>query len=107
MIAGSTPLAVSPRPIGVEPRWGVDTWPMMPSIGRIVIYHAYGSVGGKYKSVPRAAIVTAVPDNPDGTPGDGTILSLMVCNPTGVFFDIAVPVAPTAMPGHWTWPERV
>jgi hypothetical protein len=31
-----------------------------PSVGRIVHYQAYGTPGGEYKSVPRAAIVTDV-----------------------------------------------
>lgn len=80
---------------------------MIPSIGRIVHYHSWGSPGGKYKPEPRAAIVTAVPAAADGSPGDGSVLSLMICNPTGVFFDVAVPVAAVPTPGHWTWPPRV
>jgi hypothetical protein len=54
-----------------------------PSIGRIVHYVSYGTPGGEYPSVCRAAIVTAVSDNPDQ-------ISLCVLNPEGMFFNPAV-----------------
>jgi hypothetical protein len=78
---------------------------MMPKISQSVLYHSYGSPDGKYKSEPRAAVVTAIPPAADGTPGDGSVVSLAVLNPTGLFFDVAVPVAPEPRPGHWTWPR--
>lgn len=80
---------------------------VIPSIGRIVHYHSYGTPGGEYQPEPRAAIVTAVPPRSDGSPGDGSVLSLAVLNPTGMFFNTAVPVAAAPTPGHWTWPPRV
>ena len=79
----------------------------VPSIGRIVHYHSYGTPGGEFLPEPRAAVVTAVPRNADGSPGDGSVLSLAVLNPTGLFFDVAVPVSAAPLPGHWTWPPRV
>lgn len=81
-----------------------------PTIGRIVHYTSHGSPvlpdgTQKYKPLPRAAIVTAVPEpTPDGAPG---VLSLCVLNPVGMFFDEAVPYAEEPRPGHWSWPPRV
>lgn len=80
---------------------------MIPSIGRIVLYHSFGTPGGEYTSEPRAAIVTAVPPELDGTPGDGEFLSLCIINPTGLFFHERVRVAAGPTPGCWTWPPRV
>ncbi|MFF1792647.1 hypothetical protein ACFVXQ_00140 [Kitasatospora sp. NPDC058263] len=98
---------------------------MQPTIGRIVHYHSHGSPvqpdgTQRYPSEPRAAIVTAVPEDlPDvpkqypgqgGVPNDGTHepywVSLAVLNPAGLFFDQAVPYAEEPTPGHWTWPPR-
>jgi hypothetical protein len=73
-----------------------------PSIGRIVHYHAYGTPGGEFKSVPRAAIVTEIYDEATEEIG------VCVLNPSGIFFNRAkhapndVPI-----PGHWNWPPRV
>lgn len=100
-----------------------------PSIGRIVHYVSYGTPGGEYPSVCRAAVVTEVAI-------DGTAVGLCVLNPTGQFFNRGVayhdgsgkrgdPGCP--MPhedgphrycacgwtesvlhgGTWHWPERV
>lgn len=77
-----------------------------PTVGRIVRYQSYGSPGGKYASVSRAALVTAVPDVSDFPTQDG-VLSLAVINPTGLFFDLAVPYSEEPKPGHWSWPPRV
>jgi hypothetical protein len=72
---------------------------MIPTIGRIVHYHSYGTPGGEYLSEPRAAIVTA-------TSTEG-VVSLAVLNPTGLFFNEDVPFAEEPRPGHWSWPPRV
>lgn len=50
-----------------------------PSIGRIVHYTSYGTPGGEYASVCRAAIVTAV--------GEDGEVSLCVLNPEGLFLN--------------------
>lgn len=51
---------------------------MKPSVGRVVHYQAFGTPGGEYKPVPRAAIVTEVFSD--------TCVSLCILNPTGMFF---------------------
>ncbi len=71
-----------------------------PSVGRIVHYQAYGTPGGEYKSVPRAAVVTQVNDEPGS-------VGLCILNPTGQFFNQAVPFSEEPKPGHWNWPPRV
>ena len=100
-----------------------------PSVGRIVHYVSYGTPGGEYPSVCRAAIVTAV-DQDDR-------VGLAVLNPEGMFFNQGVeyhdgaespgsPDCPVAdshgaphrycacgwieashRGGTWHWPERV
>lgn len=84
-----------------------------PTVGRVVHYVSYGTPGGEYPSVCRAAHVTEVGQ-------DGSV-SLCVLNPTGLFFNLDVPYsagvpepgAPgqgwiTRYPGGtWHWPERV
>jgi hypothetical protein len=87
-----------------------------PSVGRIVHYVSYGTPGGEYKSECRAAIVTEVQDDP------ATSVGLCVLNPTGQFFNRAVPyhegdtghdhtgaeISVRSYPGgSWHWPERV
>ncbi|MET8430136.1 hypothetical protein [Nocardia sp. NPDC004860] len=72
---------------------------MTPSVGRIVHYQSYGTPGGEYLPEARAAVITTV--------GDGGVVGLAVLNPTGMFFNEAVPFAETATPGHWNWPPRV
>lgn len=69
-----------------------------PSVGRIVHYQAYGTPGGEYPSVPRAAIVTAV----DSSPEPGAI-GICILNPTGMFFNSSVPYSEEPKPGHWNW----
>lgn len=71
-----------------------------PSVGRVVHYQAYGTPGGEYKSVPRAAIITDVTSNPE-------VVSLCVLNPTGMFFNTAVPYSGDGEPGCWSWPPFV
>lgn len=69
-----------------------------PTVGRIVHYQAYGTPGGEYPSVPRAAIVTEV--------GEGGEVGLCVLNPTGQFFNRGVKYSETPKPGCWNWPPR-
>lgn len=89
----------------------------VPSVGRIVHYVSYGTPGGEYPSTCRAAIITAVYEDPD--PNDPTTVQpretrrmgevdLAVLNPSGLFFDRAVPQNEPAKPGGtWYWPERI
>jgi hypothetical protein len=72
---------------------------MKPSVGRIVHYVSYGSVGGAYPSVCRAAVVTEVV-NPD-------VVSLCVLNPEGMFFNKELTYDEGHTGGTWHWPERV
>jgi hypothetical protein len=76
----------------------------MPSVGRIVHYRSYGTPGGEYPSVCRAAIVTEA-DSSEGV----TDVGLCVLNPEGMFFNRDVPHAHADQPagGTWHWPERV
>jgi hypothetical protein len=69
-----------------------------PWIGDMVHYVSYGSAGGEYGSVCRAAVVTQVPDRvPIGEDQVTTAVSehplrvgLCVLNPTGQFFNTDV-----------------
>ena len=70
-----------------------------PSIGRIVHYRSYGTPGGEYPPLPRAAVVTEVDE-------DGETVGLCVLNPTGQFFNQHVPFSDEPKPGHWSWPPR-
>lgn len=73
---------------------------MIPSVGRIVHYRSYGSLGGKYLPECRAAIITGVVDN--------LHLHLAVLNPEGMFFNQNVPHNEVSKSGgSWHWPERV
>jgi hypothetical protein len=60
---------------------------MQPTIGRIVHYTSHGTPGGEYGKECRAAIVTELTGDPDNPDQDG----LAVLNPTGMFFNQAVP----------------
>lgn len=72
----------------------------IPSVGRDVHYVSFGSPGGEYPSVCRAAKITEV-----STSG---VLSLVVFNPEGVHFRASVyeSDADNHMGGTWHWPER-
>lgn len=75
---------------------------MKPSIGRVVHYVSYGTPGGEYTSECRAAIVTEVAADPRESVG------LCVLNPTGQFFNRAIPHDEDGKSGGtWHWPERV
>lgn len=68
-----------------------------PSVGRVVHYVSYGTPGGEFASVCRAAVVAEV--HSEG-------VSLCVLNPTGIFFhDCAY--SEDAKGGTWHWPELV
>jgi len=71
----------------------------LPTVGRIVHYHSYGTPGGEFKPLPRAAVVTQIN-------GDGTI-GLCAINPTGLFFHERCPRSDDPKPGHWNWPPKV
>ena len=71
-----------------------------PSIGRVVHYQAYGTPGGEFKSVPRAAIITDVHDVDTGD------VSVCVLHPSGIFFN-RVSYSEDAQPGTWSWPPLV
>jgi len=70
----------------------------IPKISEPVLYQAYGTPGGEYKSVPRAAIVTQV--------GENGVVGLAILNPTGIFFNVAVPYGEIPTPGHWNYPSE-
>ena len=72
-----------------------------PSVGSVVHYQSYGTLGGEYTAEARAAIVTQIGD---GELGD--VVGLAVINPTGMFFTPNVPFAEEPTPGHWSWPPR-
>lgn len=76
---------------------------MIPTIGRIVYYKSYGTPGGEYPSVDRAAIVTQVYPNVSEL-DQGHMVDLCVLNPTGMFFNQKVTQGPNA--GQWDWPVR-
>jgi hypothetical protein len=78
---------------------------MKPTVGRTVHYQSYGSPGGEYKSLPRAAIITQTQaENPLLSE---TIVGLAILNPTGMYFNEKTPYAEVPTPGHWSWPPRV
>jgi len=70
---------------------------MNPTVGRIVHYHSYGTPGGEFKPMPRAAIIAEVHDSEE--------CSIVVFNPMGLFFN-KVKHAPEdkPTPGCWNWP---
>ncbi|MEV8637764.1 hypothetical protein AB0395_39570 [Streptosporangium sp. NPDC051023] len=84
-----------------------------PAVGDIVHYVSYGTPGGEYPSVCRAAIVTAVDTYQDGVGGGGLHIghvSLAVLNPEGMFFNRSVlqdEMTEEPRGGTWHWPERV
>lgn len=83
-----------------------DGTTQQPSVGRIVHYVSYGTPGGEYSSVCRAAVVTAVDAYPEDNPGQ-VFASLAVLNPEGMFFNKTVLQDETDKTGGtWHWPER-
>lgn len=81
-----------------------------PTVGRIVHYVSHGTPvredgSQAFTSECRAAIVTAVPPHLPGAPHN-LEAHLAVFNPTGYFFNEAVPYDPSGGGGTWHWPER-
>lgn len=86
---------------------------MKPTIGSSVHYVSHGTPDGEYGRECRAAIVTEVLDDPR------TSVGLCVLNPTGQFFNTAMPLAAGKAAGEdtslcygldypggsWHWPE--
>lgn len=73
-----------------------------PSVGRIVHYVSYGTPGGEFPSVCRAAVITEVHNSEE--------LGLAVLNPTGMFFNRSNRDdggSDGHVGGTWHWPERV
>lgn len=69
---------------------------IVPTVGRVVYYHALGSADGKFPvGENRAAIITAVKNAEAG------IVSLVVLNPTGMYFNQEVYQG--ADGGMWDW----
>ncbi|HET7637264.1 MAG TPA: hypothetical protein VFK47_00855 [Ktedonobacteraceae bacterium] len=69
-----------------------------PSVGRVVHYVSYGTPGGEFSSVCRAAVVASVQND--------TAVDLVVLNPTGLFFN-ASEYSEVPKGGTWHWPEMV
>jgi hypothetical protein len=76
---------------------------MNPGIGEIVHYVSYGTPGGEYPSVCRAAVITAVDDF--GYHGEANVIDLCVLNPEGMFFNKRVEYSDEHVGGTWHWPE--
>lgn len=76
---------------------------MHPYLGQLVHYTAYGTPGGEYPSVCRAAHVTAVGDSPD--PATPNQLDLHVINPSGQFFNRDTPHGDIGQGGTWHFPH--
>lgn len=72
---------------------------MKPTIGLVVHYVSYGTPRGEYPSAHRAAVVTAVYDDPG-------FVDLCVLNPTGLHFPHHVPESAQHEGGTWHWPEH-
>ena len=85
----------------------------LPTVGRIVHYVSHGSADGTYPSICRAAVVAEVPTEiaveADGgqqslVPNEHHV-SLVVLNPTGIFFGQSAYAEPGEMKGGtWHWP---
>lgn len=86
-----------------------------PSVGRVVHYVSFGTPGGEYPSVCRAAIITEVhdidldmtltrPEDLEQVPNQ--LVGLAVLNPSGMFFNDAEHDDDAHAGGTWHWPER-
>jgi hypothetical protein len=72
-------------------------------IARVVHYVAFGTPGGEYEAgACRAAIVTEIRSEEDDT----AVVSLLVCNPTGIHFRDEVRYNEGKLPGTFHWPEQ-
>lgn len=68
-----------------------------PSIGRVVLYHRYGTPKGEHLPEPSPAVVVKILDEPSHR------CQLFVMNPNGLYFN-DTPYAQEPTPGHWSWP---
>lgn len=89
-----------------------------PAVGRIVHYVSHGSPVREdgtqaYASECRAAIIAGIvdtggpytdPETMEGLPSD--LVSLVVLNPSGLFFNDAEHDEDEHQGGTWHWPER-
>jgi len=73
-----------------------------PFVGSIVHYVSYGTPGGEYPSVCRAAIITEV----GGEAAYGRV-SLAVLNPEGMFFNRDSSYAEDRRGGTWHWRDEL
>jgi len=76
----------------------------LPTVGRSVHYHSYGTPGGEYVPMPRAVIVTETYNEMEDS--TGMMVGLCILNPTGQFFNRNVIYSEIPKPGHWSWPPR-
>lgn len=77
-----------------------------PSVGRMVHYRSYGTPGGEYSSVCRAAVITAVDVYQDDDDKFLGAVDLCVLNPEGLFFNKGVLLdEDNHRGGTWHWPE--
>lgn len=82
-----------------------------PTIGAIVHYVSYGTPGGQYSSVCRAAVITEVGPWPGGiSEADkhniAVPVGLAVLNPEGMFFNRECVQSEGGHDGGtWHWPE--
>jgi len=86
-----------------------------PTVGRIVHYVSYGTPGGEYESVCRAAVVAGVPvgalppatnESAETWSSDAVVCDLVVLNPQGMFFNRCAQSEEDHKGGTWHWPER-
>lgn len=94
--------------------------PPVPTVVDRVHYVSYGTPAGEYVSTCRAAIVTVVEHDSTSQGARRPTVGLCVLNPTGMFFNAAVPyhagvghddtdaaAADLSYPGGtWHWPEH-
>lgn len=75
-------------------------------VGSIVHYVSYGTPGGEYASECRAAIVTEIPVERLGLEALKDVVGLAILNPTGFFFNRAIPYSADPLAGgSWHWPD--
>lgn len=87
----------------------MDSSDVIPTVGKIVHYVARGSADGVYTPVCRAAIVAEVLEGATlpvesyshEIPSDAVVASLVVLNPTGIFFNTRCVYDAERQPGTW------